>query len=289
MSKPDLFEEVQVATQDNTAAGTLLEPGVISSYDNGWKKLWKPFWTLFVIGIIAFIIGSVTSIPQFVAQLSGNFIPNTYLGYSDIAKYIWFASVLGIFALVFNLLVSGPIGYGVNFAYLKAARSDQVDVGDMFAAFRNYGHTVLAILLVMLITIVPVAILGFFFWLMSETGNVGLILFFVLLLFAIAVVLTIISCKLAFVPFLVVDKKMKAVDAIKGSWKMTNGHAWKVFLIGLMAIPVVIAGFICLIIGVIISCMWIYMAMASLYHAVSMKNTPPPPQPLPVNTAPPTV
>jgi uncharacterized membrane protein len=82
------------------------------------------------------------------------------------------------------------------------------------------------------------------------------------------------ACKLAFTPYLVVDRKMEVIEAIKASWRMTNGHAWKVFLIGLLAIPIFIAGIICFGVGVIISIMWITMAFASLYHAVSTSKQP---------------
>ena len=77
------------------------------------------------------------------------------------------------------------------------------------------------------------------------------------------------ACKLAFTPYLVVDRKMAVIEAVKESWRMTGGHSWKVFLIGLLGIPVCIAGLICLGVGVIISIMWITLAFASLYHAVS--------------------
>jgi hypothetical protein len=55
------------------------------------------------------------------------------------------------------------------------------------------------------------------------------------------------------------------------SWQMTDGHAFDVFLIGLLGIPIVIAGLICFGVGVIISYMWIYMATASLYHAIRLQ------------------
>lgn len=35
----------------------LLVPGVGSSYGNGWRQLWKYFLELFLIGIIALVIG----------------------------------------------------------------------------------------------------------------------------------------------------------------------------------------------------------------------------------------
>ena len=53
---------------------------------------------------------------------------------------------------------------------------------------------------------------------------------------------------------------------------MTGGHAWTVFFIGLLAIPIGIAGLICFGVGVIISIMWVTITFASLYHAVSMSR-----------------
>lgn len=62
---------------------------------------------------------------------------------------------------------------------------------------------------------------------------------------------------------------MQVIEAVQESWRMTTGHAWKVFLISLLAIPICIAGLICFGVGIIISIMWISLAHASLYYAVS--------------------
>jgi hypothetical protein len=63
---------------------------------------------------------------------------------------------------------------------------------------------------------------------------------------------------------------------------MTGGHAWKVFLIGLLAIPICIAGLICFGVGIIVSIMWVTLAFASLYYAVSKLSEASPQQGLPV-------
>ena len=39
-----------------------------------------------------------------------------------------------------------------------------------------------------------------------------------------------------------------------------------------LAVPIAIAGYICLFVGVFIAMMWIYIAIASLYHAVSLEK-----------------
>ena len=119
----------------------------------------------------------------------------------------------------------GPIYYGVSYASLKAVRGEKVEVQDMFEAFKNYWNAILAYIIV------------------------GAIIFVGFLLLIVPGI--IFACKLAFTPYLIVDKKMEVIEAIRTSWNMTNGHAGEVFLIGLLAIPIVIAGFICLVVGVI--------------------------------------
>jgi len=151
--------------------------------------------------------------------------------------------ILGFLAFVYSILVNGPVQYGVAFAYLKAARGDKLEIKDMFEAFKNYWNAVLASLLVFVIIVI------------------GLVL--------LIVPGIIFACKLAFTPYLVVDRKMAVMEAIEESWRMTGGHAWKVFLIGLLSIPICIAGLLCFCVGIIISIMWVSLAFASLYHAVS--------------------
>jgi len=153
------------------------------------------------------------------------------------------AGILGFLAFIYGILVEGPVQYGVTFAFLKAARGDKLEIKDMFAAFKNYWNAVLASLFVGVIIII------------------GLVL--------LIVPGIIFACKLAFTPYLVVDRKMAVMEAIEESWRMTGGHAWKVFFIGLLAIPICIAGLLCFIVGIIISIMWVSLAFASLYHAVS--------------------
>jgi uncharacterized membrane protein len=197
-----------MTTPSNVAATPVtLKPGVISAYGNGWNKLWPQFGILLLIWIILTAIST-----------AGGYIP--YVGF-----------LVGLF-------LSGPLNYGVNYAYLKAARGEKAEVQDMFTVFNQYWNVFLANLLVTIIV------------------GVGFILLIVPGIY--------LSCKLAFVSYLVVDKKMQVTDALKASWNMTNGHGWKVFLIGLLAIPIFIAGIICLGVGVIISMMWFSMAMASL-------------------------
>ena len=222
-------KEVDMEEKRNVSQSSVVPvPGVGSSYGNGWGKLWKYFLELFLIGIIGAIIG----------------IPMGMEGWARDA--VGTAAILGVLGFIYNILVVGPTDYGVSFAYLKAARSDKLEISNMFEAFRNYWNAVLANVLVSAIVII------------------GLIL--------LIIPGIIFACKLVFTPYLVVDRKMDVIEAVKESWRMTNGHAWKVFLIGLLAIPISIAGLICFGVGIIVSLMWIRLAFASLYHSVSLSG-----------------
>ncbi len=152
-------------------------------------------------------------------------------------------AMVGLMALAYGILLTNPIEYGVSFAFLKASRGDKLQIKDMFEVFQNYWHAVLANLLVGVIVVLGV-----------------------LLLIVPGIML---ACRLAFVSFLVVDRKMETIPALKESWRLTRGHANKVFLMALLAIPIAIAGFICLLVGIIPAVMWIHTAFASLYYAVS--------------------
>ena len=213
---------------NTTQSPTVFTPTVGASYGNAWRQMKKYFLELFLIGIIGLIIG----------------IPSGIGGSEGEATAV--VSVLGVLGFIYGILIAGPTDYGVSFAYLKAARSDKLEIRDMFEAFHNYWNAVLANILVGAIVIVG--------------------------LFLLIIPGIIFACKLAFTPYLVVDQKMAVIEAVKGSWRMTNGHAWTVFLIGLLAIPICIAGLICLVVGIIPAFMWITATFASLYHAVSVSD-----------------
>ena len=219
-----------------------LVPGVFECYGHGWRQLWKNFLELFVVFLIF----------NFSSQFMGIFyIPMYFTAFFENEPNLLFflfifIGIAAIFSMAFMFLVIKPLQFGISYVNLKAARGEKPEIKEMFNAFKDFWNVVLAGFLTTLIVV-----FGTLFFIIP-----GIIL----------------ACKLVFVPYLVVDKKMKATDAIKESWDLANGHAWKVFGIGLLAGPIVIAGYICLFVGVFISMMWIYITFASLYHAVCLEK-----------------
>jgi len=207
--------------------------GRISTGDNygrAWDIMWKTFIELLVVSLVYGII----SIPL-----------GTLKWEAEEFKPIFI--LVGMFAIAYGVFLAGPIGYSVDWVYLKAVRRQKIEIKDMFSVFeQNYWNAVFANLAVGVIV------------------GIGVVMFIVPgIIFA---------CRLAFVPYLVIDRKMEAMEALKTSWAMTSGHGWTIFLMGLLAIPIFIAGFIMLFFGIILSIIWISVAFAVIYHRVSMKN-----------------
>jgi hypothetical protein len=169
-------------------------------------------------------------------------IPNA--GMSSWDEVPWFFAVqFFAFSLIYFVFLYRPLEYGIYYAFLKGARGDDVEVSDILYVFKNYLNALFAHILV-----------GFII-------GIGIMFCFIPgILFA---------CKLAFVPYLIVDKKMNVIEAIKESWRLTTGHAVTVFLIGLTSIPIYVAGLMLCFIGVVFSAMWVDMTFASLYYAVT--------------------
>jgi len=141
------------------------------------------------------------------------------------------------------LLVLSVINYGSTYMYLKAVRDEPFEVVQMFDGFKtNFWNIVLANLL----------------------STILIAIGFVMLI----VPGIVIACRLAFVPYLVMDQKMDAVKALEKSWQMTRGHGWTIFLMGLLAIPIAIGGLILLGVGILFSIMWISTSFASIYHTI---------------------
>ncbi|MFW5974948.1 MAG: hypothetical protein ACOCQ6_01955 [Bacteroidota bacterium] len=145
---------------------------------------------------------------------------------------------------VYFLLFYVPVQFGVAYAFLQIVRGHKFRLAMILSVFqRNYLNIILAAILSYLII------------------GIGLLLLFIPgIIFAV---------RLAFVPYLTTERNIDAVSAIKTSWAMTRNHAWTIFFMGLISIPVLIGGVILLGVGIIVSIMLICVAFALVYHKVA--------------------
>jgi uncharacterized membrane protein len=210
------------------------EYNFIPDAGNSYSIGWKVLMTAFVELLVISIVYMVLSGPIATVQWK-------------VDSFEWFLVPLVLFGIAYGIFVAGPIDYGAKWVFLKAVRGERIEVRDIFITFqRNYWNVIIA-------NVVVGIIIGLGIVMLIVPG-------------------IIFACRLAFVPYLVVDREMDVMDALRVSWDMTRGYGWQIFLMGLLAIPVVLLGLICLFVGVIVSVMWISAAFAVMYHAVEMKD-----------------
>ena len=205
-----------------------------ASTGDNYGKGWNLIFTTFIELLVVTLVYAVIQIPTGGIQIKPD-------------DFEWYLVPIVMLAIGYGIFISGPIGYSVSWVFLKAVRREKIEIKDMFAVFdRNYWNAVIAGLVTTIIIVIGIFMLivpGIYF-----------------------------ACRLAFVPYLIMDEKMEAMEALKASWAMTKGHGWTVFFMGLLAFFIVIAGLIVLIFGVLISAMWISAAFAVLYHSVYLKS-----------------
>src|SRR5688572_27205093 len=130
---------------------------------------WQQLWKYFLHLFLISLVVAITSIPAW-GPVSGDDGFNT-------AGFV----ILNVLAAVYGLLVLPVIRYGGDWMYLRFMRDERANVGDVFLGFKKgYLNIVLASLLVF-------AICGIGFVLLIVPG-------------------IIFACRLAFVPYLVMDK-----------------------------------------------------------------------------------
>jgi hypothetical protein len=172
----------------------------------------------------------VTLVMLAISSLSSLFTQGSGFGSSGISFLI-------------NIFVAGPISFGVSYYYMKVMRGDDFELGVIFTGFReNYLQVVLANFLYMAIILI-----GFMLLIIP-----GIIL----------------AIRLSFVPYLVMDEKLDAIEAIRSSWDMTKDYAMDLFLFGILAVLIALGGLILLVIGIIPAVMLIQAAFTAFYLGV---------------------
>jgi uncharacterized membrane protein len=79
----------------------------------------------------------------------------------------------------------------------------------------------------------------------------------------------ILAVGLAFVPYLVVERGLGPVEAMKESWRITKGHKWKLFQLGLVFLGICLLGIIAFIVGIFVALPVLAIAGAHAYRTLT--------------------
>jgi hypothetical protein len=229
-----------------------LVPGFSNSFGTGWRVMADNFLRLLLIVIILAILVAPFKL------FNMDFGPSHFHGapwdwnwnddkiwehFLGLASLGIFAAFFALIAMLYTFLVAPVFKYGGDIIFVRAVRKIKPDFEYLIKGFmENYLHIVLANLLVFALVIMG--------------------------MFALIVPGIIIACRLAFVSYIVMDKKLDPIEAVELSWKLTRGHGWQIFFMGFVSIFIVIFGLILMIVGIFPAIMWVCSSFASLYESV---------------------
>jgi len=226
-----------------------LVPGFENSFGTGWRVMMDNFLRLFLVILILAIVTAPFKMFNFHFDMSdlhrGPWNWGNDWGHDlfRLGTFGIFAAFFGLIAMLYAFLVAPIFQYGGSMIFVQAVRKIKPDFEYLIKGFmENYLHIVLANLLVF-----ALVVLG---------------------LFALIIPGIIIGCRLAFVSYIIMDKKLDPIEAVELSWKLTKGHGWQIFFMGFVSIFIVIFGLIMLIVGIFPALIWICSSFASLYESV---------------------
>jgi uncharacterized membrane protein len=227
-----------------------LIPTFGAAYNTGWKVMADNFLRLLLVVIILGILAAPMS--GFNARFNFHHYDFSHIPF-DMEHFFRFgafgvaAAFLGLLGLLYFFLLLPVFKYGAKMMFVQSVRQLTPDFEMLISGFRkNYLNIVLANLLV-------TALIG-----------IGIVFLFIPGI--------IIACRLAFTPYLVMDRDLDPIKAAEESWRLTRGQGWRIFAMGFVGFFIYIAGFICFFIGVLISDMWIKSSYATLYQSVLIKK-----------------
>jgi hypothetical protein len=229
-----------------------LVPGFSNSFGTGWKVMMDNFLRLFLVILVISVVTAPLKVFNFNFNSSdlhrfpfvmGSDWEGNFRHIITIGSLGLLAAFFGFLGMLYAFLISPVFNYGGSMIFVQAVRKLKPDFEYLIKGFtENYLNIVLANLLVF-----ALVILGFI---------------------ALIIPGIIIGCRLMFVSYLVMDKKLDPIEAVEMSWRLTRGHAWKIFFMGFVSIFIFIFGLCMLIVGVFPAVIWISGSFASLYESV---------------------
>jgi len=228
-----------------------LIPSFNTSYNTGWKVMSDNFLRLLLVVIILAIITGPMGVfgnSNFkVDSFDFDSIPYNMDDFFKFGALGLAAAFIGMIGLLYYFLLVPVFKYGGKMMFVQSVRQLSPDFDMLINGFRkNYLNIVLANLLV-------TALVG-----------IGIVCLFIPGI--------IIACRLAFTPYLVMDKGLDPIKAAEESWRLTRGHGWTIFFMGFISFFIYIAGFICFFIGVLVADMWVKSSYATLYQSVLIEK-----------------
>jgi uncharacterized membrane protein len=220
-------------------------PTVVGSYAHAWDTLKAQLGPLLLIFLLYAILHTPASFAQgpLAEALSG----------------------------LYQVLVSGPLAFGISWVALVAIRGQRPEVSDLFAPFqRRYLAALIASLLLPMVLAIA-ALPGLALVALAGLGE-GASLLMVLALGLMLLLPLYAAVRLTFVPYLLIEERLGPIEALGESWERTGPVQLQIAGIELLAIPLLICGFLLFVVGIVPAMILVALALATIYDDVSAET-----------------
>lgn len=155
----------------------------------------------------------------------------------------------GLLSFAFGAFISTPLTWGFYDVCLRAVRGNGVEAQAIVRVYDRYYDAVVAAAIT-----TAIVLLGF-----------------VLLIVPGIIVL----CRFAFVPYLIVEGRLSASDAIWESVELTAGHGWSIFGLLVCRFLLILIGLATFGLLLVPGAVWSDLAIATYYHRAVEARPPP--------------
>ena len=153
--------------------------------------------------------------------------------------------VLGFVLWLVQTVVNLIIGIGLIHIYLQFLNNKKPRHKDLFyyKPIVNYFLTSIVVGIIVVIGLILLIVPGIFF-----------------------------ALRLQYASYLIVDKNLGPIEAIKKSWKITHGNAWNLFFFGILLGLINILGVLCLLVGLFITVPLSMLATTFVYRKLLLQS-----------------
>lgn len=182
----------------------------------------------------------------------------------------------GLFSMAVNVLLL-PMAYSLQFYFIAEQRGENPDWQRFLAGYSRPWQLVASQVFVSVLVVaavIPALLmfgLGGLFATLFQGGirsHLESMLGPAVLAFALwmLVVAAVAFFPTLFAPMLIVDQRRGPIRSLQASWELTRGARLQLLLLALVSIPIVIAGVVCLFVGVLVSIGCLASAYAAAYR-----------------------
>jgi uncharacterized membrane protein len=220
---------------------------VTSAIRFGWDTFWKRPW-FFVLAVLLIFVANVAV---------------EVVGRASDALFAGPAEDLGFVASLVQLALSTLVGMGVTaFALAAHDNPDTVELSALWHPYPFWKYFLLTILIALIVLAGVALVFALIAMLGLESGlAIGITL--VLVLGAI------VSLLLIFAGYLVIDRDLGPIAAMKESARMTRGNLWGLFGLLVLLALINLLGVLAFIVGVLISAPVSLLALTRAYRDLS--------------------